>query len=128
MATLVVLDSSAILAVIKAESGWDKVAAVLPGAAITAVNAAEIFSKLVEWQMTEDEQNKYQSLLHDMIAPYDYDLALRTGALRRSTKSRGLSLGDRACLAFAQKLGVPAMTADKAWAGLDIGIEIRVIR
>lgn len=128
MAAHVVLDSSSVLAVIKGELGWDKVAAVLSVAAITSVNAAEIYTKLVEWNMTVAEQGKFKSLLRELVVDFDDDLALRTGALRPATKSLGLSLGDRACLALAQKLDVPAMTADKVWAKLDIGIKIQVIR
>jgi PIN domain nuclease of toxin-antitoxin system len=59
---------------------------------------------------------------------FDDALAYRAGLLRPATKAAGLSFGDRGCLALAQQLGVPALTADRGWARLSIGIPIRVIR
>ncbi len=44
------------------------------------------------------------------------------------TRNRGLSLADRACLALALDKGWPVMTADRAWAGLDIDVEVEMIR
>ena len=62
------------------------------------------------------------------IVPVDAELGLRAGVLHAATRSRGLSLGDRICLALAEGEGVPALTADRAWADLDIGIEVSLIR
>ena len=62
------------------------------------------------------------------VVPFDEDLARQTGALRPVTKSLGLSLGDRACLALAQRERLPIVTADKSWAKLDLGIAIKVVR
>jgi PIN domain nuclease of toxin-antitoxin system len=68
-----------------------------------------------------------EGLALDVVA-FDGELALRAGALRPSTRSRGLSLDDRACLASAQELGLPVVTADRTWRDLDIGIPIHVVR
>lgn len=62
------------------------------------------------------------------IRPFDVELALTAGTLDSRTRDRGLSLGDRACLSLAKFLGVPALTADQAWAKLDIGVIIELIR
>ena len=62
------------------------------------------------------------------IRPFDESLALEAGFLRTSTRQYGLSLGDRACLALALREGAPVVTADRTWANLDLGIDIRVIR
>jgi PIN domain nuclease of toxin-antitoxin system len=62
------------------------------------------------------------------IIEFGIDLADRTGELRRQTRRLGLSLADRACLALAEREGVPAVTADKKWAMLDIGIKVSLIR
>jgi PIN domain nuclease of toxin-antitoxin system len=62
------------------------------------------------------------------ITPLDHLLAARVGTLRQGTRESGLSLGDRACLALAEQLGVPAVTADRAWASLDLGVEVVLIR
>ena len=59
---------------------------------------------------------------------FDEQQAFAAGELRTSTRALGLSLGDRACLGLARLLGVPALTADRKWSGLDIGVEVRLIR
>jgi ribonuclease VapC len=124
----VVLDASAFLAMIKGEAGWDRVAAVLPGSVMCSVNAAEVYSRLADWSYTRAEHAKCHAILNDRMVPFDTDLALRSGALRSATAAKGLSLGDRACLALAQRLGLPAITADRAWSEIKIGIAVEVIR
>jgi len=62
------------------------------------------------------------------VSDFTADAAFRTGLLRLETRRAGLSLADRACLALAQRLGVPAVTADRTWAGLDVGVEVTCIR
>ena len=124
----IVFDASAIIALIRAEKGWNRVAEAMPKAVMCAVNVSEVSAKLAEWGSDRASIEKTRAVLADLIEPFDAELAWQAGQLRPVTKSHGLSLGDRACLALAQKLGVPAMTADKAWAKLDIGIKIEVIR
>lgn len=128
MAAKVVFDTSAILALVKAEPGWDRAAAMFPAAVLCTVNAAEVYTKFAEWQLPRHELAKYQVMIQDIVAPFDNDLAMRAGALRTATKVFGLSVGDRACLALAQRLGVPVLTTDKIWASLQVGVEIEVIR
>ena len=48
--------------------------------------------------------------------------------LRALTRAHGLASGDRACLALARRLGLPALTADRTWAELGLGISVVVIR
>ena len=49
--------------------------------------------------------------------------------LQNSTKHKGLSIGDRACIALGIKMQLPIYTADKVWAELDIeSAEIILIR
>ncbi len=45
-----------------------------------------------------------------------------------ATQPLGLSLGDRACLALALGRQIPAVTADRTWARLKIGVPVQVIR
>lgn len=52
----------------------------------------------------------------------------KVGVLRPPTKHLGLSLGDRACLTLAQHLDLPALTTDRTWEGLSLGITVQVIR
>lgn len=63
-----------------------------------------------------------------VILPFDDHDARAAGELLLPTREVGLSLADRACLALAQRLGVPAVTADHAWASLDLGVQVTCIR
>jgi PIN domain nuclease of toxin-antitoxin system len=123
-----ILDSSAILAVLNDEPGADLVVAVIDDALVSTVNYAEVVAKLVERGSTAVEaQSALQSLALTMM-DFDIALAQRTGVLRRETMNRGLSLGDRACLALAEREGAPAMTGDRSWVGAVASVEIRLIR
>ncbi len=121
-----VLDFSAVLACLHRESGFEAIVPLLLGATPSAVNVAEVAGKLADRGVTEIEK-LMASLPVDVVA-FDEDLAFRVAALRTATREAGLSLGDRACLATAERLGVPAVTTDRAWAELTIGVEVRVIR
>jgi ribonuclease VapC len=124
----IVLDASALMAVLREEPGAAAVEAVLDHAAISAVNLSEVQAKLVERGTAAAVA--WSSLIDLDLDVVDFDVpqAKVAGDLRWLTRVQGLSLGDRACLALAQALGLPAMTADRTWAGLEAGIEIRTIR
>jgi PIN domain nuclease of toxin-antitoxin system len=124
----IVLDASALMAVLHEEPGAAAVEAVLDDAAISAVNLSEVQAKLVERGTAAELA--WSSLIDLDLDVVDFDAAQAkaAGDLRSLTRAQGLSLGDRACLALAQALGLPAMTADRAWGGLDVGIEIRTVR
>jgi PIN domain nuclease of toxin-antitoxin system len=53
---------------------------------------------------------------------------MEAGLLHRFTKGRDISLGDRACLVTARHFGVPAVTGDRGWQHLDVGVEVELIR
>ena len=131
---IAVLDASALLAYLQGEPGADVVAdALLQKAAISAVNWAETLSKLAEHGQDPDSvttQLREQGLLDRalIIYPVDEELGRQIAKLRTPTRSLGLSLGDRACLALALKLNLPALTSDRVWETLSLGVEIRVIR
>jgi PIN domain nuclease of toxin-antitoxin system len=114
--------------VLRAEPGAAAVEAVLDHAAISTVNLSEVQAKLVERGTAAEIA--WTSLIDLDLDVVDFDVsqAKVAGDLRPLTRVQGLSLGDRACLALARALGLPAMTADRAWAGLEVGIEIRTIR
>lgn len=126
--TGVVLDASAALAVLLREAGGDSVEPHCPGATISAVNLAEVVARLAERGTAESDVRSAISDLGLLVVPFDADGAIATGMLRLPTKAFGLSLGDRACLALARERKVPALTADRRWSGLDVGVEIRLIR
>lgn len=124
----VVLDSSAVLAVIHGERGAEVVAPLLDGAMLSAVNYAEVVSKLVErgagWEFASSNILK----IGIVVVEFGFDLANRAGEFRRQTRHLGLSLADRACLALAEREGLPALTADRSWSSVDVGVEVRLIR
>ena len=123
-----VLDASVVLAHIRQESGSDCVDELAAEALISAVNLAEIFAKLAERGLSQDQADMIVYRYRLEVVPFDEDLARQTGALRPATKALGLSLGDRACLALAQRARLPILTADRSWAKLDLGIPIKVVR
>ena len=124
----VVIDASALLALLNAEPGADIVAETLPGGVIRAVNLSEVGAKLCDAGMPEKALHQALQPLGLEIIPFDEEQAYQAGLLRASTQDRGVSLGDRACLSLAKMLGVVALTADKAWTGLSVGATIKVIR
>ncbi len=62
------------------------------------------------------------------MAGFDAVHAELAAILREPTRDLGLSLADRACLALASDLEVPAVTADRSWRDLDIGVEVELVR
>ena len=124
----IVLDASALMAVLREEPGAAAVEAVLDHAAISAVNLSEVQAKLVERGTAAELAWSCLVDLELEVIHFDASQARVAGDLRLLTRAQGLSLGDRACLALAQALGLPAMTADRTWAGLEVGIEIRTVR
>ncbi len=130
----VVLDASALLALLRGEAGEEVVAEALAGGAwISAVNWSEVLAKLAEVGIPTERAlaeliNRGVLGQALQIAPFEEVAALLTAQLREPTRGRGLSLGDRACLALAQHKQRPALTADRSWRELEVGVEIRLIR
>ena len=123
-----VLDASALLALLNNETGVDVVREILPDAIISAVNFSEVIAWLTRLQIPEDEVSDILDVLGLTIIPFDTELAYKTGQMAEMTKSLGLSLGDRACLALAIKLKATAVTADKVWGNLGNMVQIKMIR
>lgn len=127
--TRAVLDASALLALLQAEAGADVVAQALPGACMSAVNFGEVVAKLVEIGWPQDEVVRDLRGLDIEIVPHDEAQAVCAGLLRAITRSVGLSLGDRACLALAEHIQGVAFTADRQWLAVrDLKAEVRMIR
>jgi PIN domain nuclease of toxin-antitoxin system len=123
-----VLDASAILAIVKGEAGAERVAVALETAILSAINASEVVARLITLGSTPDKAVTTVRNLGCTIVPVDAELGLRAGELVVLTRSKGLSLGDRICLALAEREGVPALTADRAWAELGLDIKVSLIR
>jgi ribonuclease VapC len=116
------------IAFFKDEVGSAAVLSAMPDAAMSSVNLVEVVTRLIDDGFALDDiRTAIAGTSVDTIG-FDDELAFDAGALRERTRAHGLSLGDRACLALAQRLGVPALTADRQWAHLDIGVEVRLIR
>ena len=124
----VVLDASALLAMVHAEPGGDFVQSLLQTAAMSTVNWSEVVQKALDREVEVRGLREDLEALGLRILPFTADQAERTASLRAETRHLGLSLGDRACLALAADLDLPAVTADRAWKDLAVGIEIRVAR
>ena len=125
---MIVLDASAVLAVIFREPGAERVIEQALGSAISAVNHAEVISRLADEGADRELASREISRLRFEVTPFDQRQAEHAGYLRSATRHIGLSLGDRACLALALAREAPVLTADRAWADLDIGLEIQLIR
>jgi len=125
-----VLDASALLASLRRESGAAVVEDLLsgPGATMSTVNLSEVVARLIEAGWSELAIRRDISRLNVDLVPFDATDAFETGLLRPLTRQVGLSLGDRACLALAQRLGLPAVTADRSWTTLQLPITVQSIR
>jgi ribonuclease VapC len=123
-----VLDASAMLALLRREKGYEKVAAVVAASKASTVNLAEVGSHLMNAGDTLVNTKAQLDSLGVGVIPFDEEQAIETARLRPITRSLGLSLSDRACLALARLLRLPAMTTDRAWSKLNLGVEITVIR
>jgi len=123
-----VLDASALLCLLNGEAGSARVVVALPSAVIGAVNLAEVVGKLRERGLSREEVEEALGGLHLDVRPFSPALAYATGHLRPATRAQGLSLGDRACLALAAELGAVVLTTDQAWAGVEAGAEVELIR
>ena len=126
--TEVGLDASAVLAYLFGEPGADAVAAVLLRAIVSPVNVAEVIGKLIDRGFSADDAAAAFGRLGCEVAPVDAAMGREAGMLHEKTRGRGVSLGDRFCLSLSARMGLPAMSADRAWKSLDLGMEISLIR
>ena len=124
----VVLDASAALALLLGEPGADAVKCYLADACISALNYSEVLARTARLcgSLEEAKQRVDRHDLH--IVDFDAEQAAVTASLFPSTRSLGISLADRACLALGFSRGWPVITADHAWAKLDIGVTVVLIR
>lgn len=129
---MVILDASAILAYLHNEPGWQTVE---PGilnanAHASPVNIAEVASKLIDRGVPPDDALSSIAVLNLTLLPFAAQESAETARLRPLTRSHGLSLGDRACLATARLHRMQVLTADRPWLELatDLQLDIRCIR
>ena len=123
-----VLDASAVLVAFFDEPGAEAVADRMDGALLCSVNYSEVVSKLVDRGTPAEQIVEIMGQLDVELVTADRELAMRAGLLRAESRGKGLSLGDRYCLALAASRNAVAVTADRAWADLDIGLSIEMVR
>lgn len=122
------------MAVLHDEDGASTVMeAIGEGAAISVANWAEVLSKLAEagrnpGEASAELRRAEGSRRALTIEPMTAADCITIARLRPITRAQGLSLADRACLALAQRLRVPALTADREWVAADVEAEVRLIR
>jgi len=125
----VVLDASAILAVLFHERGAENLTEeILQRAVASTVNLAEVQSKLVTMGRSPEEAWEDTLSLDTAAATFTSEQAKTAGSLIAQTAKMGLSLGDRSCLALAIALKAPVYTTEQVWKNLKVGVPIHVIR
>jgi len=132
MSQVVVLDASAIIAFLQGEPGENLVRQALQDkqCLVSAANQAEVIAKALDRGATTLAIQHVLSDLAYTVIDIKAEDGVQAGWMRESTRKIGLSLGDRLCLAVAQRLTAQVLTADRPWAGLakSLGLDIRCIR
>lgn len=126
--TKIVLDSSAVLALLLGEPGSDRVDAIRHQAVMSTVNICEVLTRLVDIGYAMKRAEAAFADLDIAQSPFDRADASSAAELRSSTRTSGLSLGDRACLALARQGRWPVVTGDRAWLQVEVGLDIQLIR
>lgn len=123
-----VLDSSVLIAVMKAEPGSERLLQYFDGSLMGAINYSEVLQKFAQLGGSVETASAIMAGFDFHVVPFDQDLAAETAALWPLTSSKGLSLADRSCVALARAMNGVAVTADIGWKNLDIhDVEIHVI-
>lgn len=124
----IILDASAILALLNQEKGFEKVQEVLGSAIVSSVNLAEVVTRLALIGMPVRDIKEVLGLLSLEIVPFDDKQAMLAGLMATETKPLGLSLGDRACLAVGLADDLPVLTADRNWTSLKTDVRVNTLR
>ena len=124
-----VMDSSALLALTRGERGFETVQELLhrEECAISSVNMAEVGTKLIEYGLPPDELARIVSQFQLDVIDFSTEQAILSAQLRLLTRTAGLSLGDRACLALTKLMEGIAVTADQAWQDVRIAAGVKVL-
>lgn len=132
MTDKIVIDTSAVIALINREVGFEVVEKYIGNAIISSVNFSEVIT-VANRELFETEEERAEGLklirnTFSHIIEFDAEQAIIAASFDPLTKKYGLSLGDRSCLALAQQQKLPVLTADKIWKELELKINIQLIR
>lgn len=122
-----VLDASAVLALLAREPGAEAVALVLATSAMSTVNWSEVLQKARARGIDTDGLEAELASLGVEFLPFGV-AAAEAAADIWLRGARHLAFADRACLATAIVTESPALTADRAWSELDVGVRVELIR
>ena len=128
MSKPVVFDASALLAVIFDEPGAEGVVDLLPNALVSTVSLSEVHERLVLRSVFAEGAWTALSIMGFTVSKFDSAQAKVAAEMILKTREFGLSMGDRACLALASVRKARVYTTDRVWAGLDVGVEVVLIR
>lgn len=125
-----VLDASALLALLQDETAAEWLGEVIGNSIISSVNWCEVLTKALEHGADLRGTTDLFEAEGMPILPFGPEDAETTASLREPTRSLGLSLGDRACLALARRWEIPALTTDRIWERIpeELGIEVQLVR
>jgi PIN domain nuclease of toxin-antitoxin system len=121
------LDASALLAVLREEPGADVVTDLLPECAINAVNLVEVLTKAIKKGVAPDDAREYVGRLDIPVLPVTQAEADASVNLAPLAWQKGISLGDRLCLATCITHNLIALTTESRWPD-DAGVSIQRIR
>lgn len=125
---LYVLDSSAVIALVRREHGWEQVQAALEHSVISAVNLTESMTKLIRRGGDPRLVERLLKALDLEVLPWDEELAWASRDLCPLAWTHGISFADRACLTLARHLNLAAMTGDAAWKKTNHGARVALFR
>jgi ribonuclease VapC len=132
MSSKIVIDSSAMIALLEQEEGAQIVKENLNNAIISTVNLSEVITvinrKIIGDEAAQEEALRLLKNTFPNVISFEEEQAIIAASFDEITKQYGLSLGDRACLALAKHKNLPVLTADKIWQKLEIGVDIQLIR
>ena len=124
----IVIDASAALCFLQRERGWEGFLNFAPFGVMCVVNYAEVVQRLLRYDPGGEARAEALTRFGLRLIDAKLDLAVAAAKLEAPTRSQGVSLGDRFCLAFAMERKAAVLTTDKPWKHLGLPIEIEFLR